>query len=282
MKRRTPSTGPVYGGRRALRRIRYVLAASAAGLLIAACTSQAPEGAADADGPGSHAVATAHPAATDAATAILAQGGNAFDAAVAATATLGVVEPFGSGIGGGGFWLLHDATTGESVMLDGRETAPGEAHRDLYRDDDGEIMEAASLDGPLAAAIPGTPAALVHLAREYGALPLSESLQPAIDAARDGFEVGERYRILMGFRQTVVADSPAAAEIFLDDGEIPEKGTRIVQDDLADTLEGIADDDAESFYRGELAERMVTAVRDAGGVWHTDDLPSTRCVSAPP
>ncbi|QKQ25727.1 gamma-glutamyltransferase [Candidatus Reidiella endopervernicosa] len=104
--------------------------------------------------PPAAAVATAHPAATEAGHEILAAGGNAFDAAVAVSAVLAVVEPYSSGIGGGGFWMLHRAEDGYEVMVDGRERAPLEAHRDLYLDKSGAVVEGLSVDGPLAAGIP--------------------------------------------------------------------------------------------------------------------------------
>ena len=147
------------------------------------------------------AIATAHPLATQAGFQILQQGGNAFDAAVAVSAALAVVEPASSGLGGGGFWLLHMAKTGQKIMLDGRETAPLSAHRDMYLNADGDVNRDLSLNGPLAAGIPGLPAGLVRLSEQYGQLPLSIALQPAIDFARDGFTVTPRYQRLLKFRQ---------------------------------------------------------------------------------
>ena len=138
------------------------------------------------------AIASAHPLATDAGFEILQQGGNAFDAAVAVSAALAVVEPAGSGLGGGGFWLLDNIQSGEQVMLDGRETAPLKAHRDMYLDENGEVNRDLSLNGPLAAAIPGLPAGLVVLSEQYGQLPLKTALAPAIRFAREGFTVTPR------------------------------------------------------------------------------------------
>lgn len=266
------------------RKVHHLLVAGLMSGLLACSPTDDPEpreDGAEASPPG-NAVATAHPRATEAALEVLDAGGNAFDAAVAATAALGVVEPFGSGLGGGGFWLLHRADDDRSVMIDGRETAPDEAHREMYLDEDGEPREGASLDGPLAAAIPGTPAALVRIAGKYGDLPLRRSLRPAIELAREGFEVGERYRTLMEFRQEAVAASPAAAEVFLDDGEVPPEGARIVQEDLAVTLEQLARDAGRSFYRGALAERMVEEVRSAGGIWREEDLAAYRAAERRP
>jgi gamma-glutamyltranspeptidase/glutathione hydrolase len=116
------------------------------------------------------AIATAHSLATQAGQDILQAGGNAFDAAVAVTAVLGVVEPYGSGLGGGGFWLLHRNSDGHQVMVDGREKAPMAAHRDLYLDDKGDVRPGASINGPLAAGIPGVPAAMVHIAKNHHGL----------------------------------------------------------------------------------------------------------------
>ncbi|NOZ38294.1 MAG: gamma-glutamyltransferase, partial [Gammaproteobacteria bacterium] len=122
------------------------------------------------------AIASAQPLATEAGFEILEAGGNAFDAAVAVSATLAVVEPYSSGLGGGGFWLLQQAGKSQAVMIDGRETAPLKAHEKMYQDATGKVIPGLSMDGPLAAGIPGEPAALVHIAKKYGRLPLRQSL----------------------------------------------------------------------------------------------------------
>ncbi|MFP4252275.1 MAG: gamma-glutamyltransferase [Guyparkeria sp.] len=232
--------------------------------------------------PGQAAIATAHPMATAAGREVLEAGGNAFDAAVAITATLAVVEPYGSGLGGGGFYLLHEAETGRDVMLDARERAPGQATRDMYLDEDGEPQPDLSVDGALAAGIPGIPAALDHLAADYGRLSLSTSLDPAIRAARDGFEVTEMYRRLAGFREEVLADDPGSRSIFLDDGELPALGHRIRQPDLAETLERLALEGRDGFYQGELAGKLVDGVRKVGGIWCRSDLAGYRVIEREP
>ena len=130
------------------------------------------------------AIASAHSLATDAGFQVLAQGGNAFDAAVTVSAVLSVVEPISSGLGGGGFFLLHDAKTGKDVFVDARETAPAAATPQAYLDKDGNLDRERSENGPWAAGIPGLPAALVHVAEKYGRLPLSQTLAPAIRIAR--------------------------------------------------------------------------------------------------
>lgn len=227
-------------------------------------------------------MASAHPEATAAGIAVLQAGGNAFDAAVAVSAVLAVVEPYSSGLGGGGFWLLHRASDGFEVMVDGRERAPLRARRDMYLDAAGEPRSRASIDGPLAAGIPGEPAALVHIARHYGRLPLSLVLAPAIRLAREGFLVDERYRRFAARRLEALRASPAAARLFLKDGEVPPLGHRIVQPALAATLVRIAESGREGFYAGEMADRLVAAVQAAGGIWTKEDLTAYRVVERDP
>jgi gamma-glutamyltranspeptidase/glutathione hydrolase len=219
---------------------------------------------------GQAAIASAHPLATQAGFEILQTGGNAFDAAIAVSAALAVVEPAGSGLGGGGFWLLHRETDQQQIMLDSRETAPSQAHRDMYLDNNGEVVRDLSLNGPLAAAIPGTPAALDYLTQNYGNLPLSITLAPAIRYAREGFAVTPRYQRYMGFRKQAL--NAEAKAIFLDGEEIPALGSMIIQQDLANTLEAIALKGREAFYQGEIAKQMVKSVQAAGGIWTEQDL----------
>src|SRR6056300_26018 len=222
--------------------------------------------------PDADAVASAHPLATAAGIAVLQSGGNAFDAAVAVSAVLGVVEPYGSGLGGGGFWLLHEAKTGKQVMVDGREVAPLKAHRDMYLDRRGNPLPAASIDGPLAAGIPGTPKALAHIAKIYGRLQLAVTLAPAIRLADEGFSVDDMYRRFAGFRQQALLKSPAAAQQFLLNGEVPPKGYLLKQPDLANTLKLFAEQGEQAFYQGEFAQRLVAGVQKYGGIWTLEDL----------
>ncbi len=232
--------------------------------------------------PPASAVASAHPLATRAGVEILDAGGNAFDAAIAVTAALAVVEPTGSGLGGGGFWLLHRSRDAHDVMIDGRERAPLAATRDMYLDDKGEVVPRLSVDGPLAAAIPGTAAALDHLANAYGRLPLATSLAPAIRLAGEGFPVDEHYLRMARFRLEALRQSPAAAAIFLQDNEVPQTGHVIRQPDLARTLEAIATRGAAGFYQGPVARRLVAGVREAGGIWTLEDLQQYRVVEREP
>jgi len=218
------------------------------------------------------AIATAHPLATEAGFEVLENGGNAFDAAVAITAALAVVEPAGSGLGGGGFWLLHRAEDQHQVMIDGREMAPGLAHADMYLDEQGEFVPESSLNGPLAAGIPGVPAALVHLSEDYGQLSLTEVLKPAIRYAQQGFEVTEGYQNLARFRLPVLQTYPESADVFLQQGEVPPLGHSIVQPDLAITLQAIAEHGRAGFYQGKIADKLLKSVNKHGGIWTQADL----------
>lgn len=222
--------------------------------------------------PGQAAVASAHYLASAAGQEIIAAGGNAFDAAVAVSAALAVVEPSSSGLGGGGFWLLHRASDDLQVFVDGRETAPAAATADMYLDAQGEVNRDLAVNGPLAAGIPGHIAGIAHIADKYGQLPLAASLQPAIRLATQGFPVDEKYHSLMRYRADVIKRWPAAAQALLIDGEVPAVGATIKLPDLARTLQLVAEHGPEAFYTGEFAAQLVAGVRAAGGIWSEDDL----------
>jgi gamma-glutamyltranspeptidase/glutathione hydrolase len=227
-------------------------------------------------------VASAHPLATAAGQEILDAGGNAFDAAIAVSAALAVVEPYGSGIGGGGFWLLHRASDGGQVMIDGRERAPLAAGRDLYLDEAGNPVPDLSVDGPLAAAIPGEPAALAHLAQHYGRLPLKVSLAPAIRLAEEGFPADSQYRRMAAFRLKVLQRFHATAAIFLHDNQVPTEGSLVRQPDLAATLRALAEHGRDGFYAGKVGALLVKGVREAGGIWTPEDLAAYKVVEREP
>ncbi len=222
--------------------------------------------------PPGEAVASAHPQATKAGLQILRAGGNAFDAAVAVSAVLAVVEPYSSGLGGGGFWLLHRESDQFQVMIDGRETAPLALHAGLFLDAHGKRDPDKALNHALAAGIPGTVAGMEHMLREYGRLDMPQVLAPAIALARNGITVTERYRRLIGYRREVMLRYPESVSIFFPGGELPAPGARIMQTDLAWTLERIARHGAADFYRGAIAKRLLRGVSAAGGIWQTSDL----------
>jgi gamma-glutamyltranspeptidase/glutathione hydrolase len=228
------------------------------------------------------AIASAHPLATAAGFEILAKGGNVFDAAVAVSAALAVVEPSGSGLGGGGYWLLHREKDGLETLIDGREKAPLAAHKAMYLDKDGKVITKLSLDGALAAAIPGMPAGLVHLSEKYGRLSLAESLVPAIRYAQTGFAIGDRYLKLLKFRSELINKYAQTAEIFLNDGKLPKPYSILRQPDLAKTLTQLAESGRDGFYSGCIADKLVKDVKKAGGIWTKEDLESYRIVEREP
>jgi gamma-glutamyltranspeptidase/glutathione hydrolase len=230
------------------------------------------------------AVASAHPMATAAGHRILRQGGNAFDAAVAVAATLGVVEPYSSGLGGGGFFLLRENAQPEPryLFLDARETAPMKTDRDFYRDREGQVQRDPAINGPRAAGIPGLPAALVMLSVQYGTLPLRESLQPAIDAAEQGFAVTSRYRALGSYRLETMRADAETSRLFLREGELPAEGSIIRQPELAETLRQLAAKGRAGFYQGPVADKLLAAVQGADGVWQQADLDAYRVIARQP
>jgi len=193
-----------------------------------------------AEQPGRAAIASAHKLATDAGFEVLAQGGNAFDAAVAVAAALSVLEPQSSGIGGGGFFLLRRASDGKETMVDARETAPAAVDAKDYLDANGNPDRDHSINGPLSAAIPGEPAGIVWIAQHYGKLPLSKSLAPAIRLAREGFKPDSRFLGELAERKEVIKRFPASVALYLIDGEAPKEGWVFKTPDLARVLEAIA------------------------------------------
>lgn len=244
-------------------------AALGACLALLACAAQA-------QGPGRAAIASPHSEATSAAQQILQQGGNAFDAAVAISATLAVVEPYGSGLGGGGFFLLRESgATPRYTFLDARERAPAAARADMYLKD-GKVQPGLSINGPLAAAIPGLPQALADLASTHGKLPLKDSLAPAIRLANQGFAVDRIYRDRATMRLSALRDDAESARLFLSGNDVPALGTVIRQPELAATLQAMAEQGRDGFYRGPLARRLAEGVRQAGGIWTLDDLAGYR------
>jgi len=232
--------------------------------------------------PGHAAIASANFHATDAGLEVLAKGGNAFDAAVAVAATLSVVEPESSGIGGGFMAVLHRAKDGRNVFIDARETAPAAVNPKDYLNPDGSPNRDTALKGPLSAGIPGEPAGLVLIAKRYGRLSLQQSLAPAIRIARDGFEPDARLRGAITSMQKDLARWPASAAKYLPNGKPPAEGATWRDPDQARTLELIAAHGDDGFYRGETAQKLVAAVRAAGGNWTLADLANYRAKERTP
>ena len=208
----------------------FVVAIAPAALAADAVRSNTPSH------PPGTAIASAHALATQAGLDVIAQGGNAFDAAIAVSSTLSVVEPISSGLGGGGFFLLHDGRTGKDVFIDARETAPTAATPDRYLLPDGGFNRDHAENGPWAAGIPGLPAAFVHLAEKYGRLPLKTSLAPAIRTAREGFPVYARMARGYQARREVMERYKGTRAVYLANGKPIQEGDVFKQPDLARTL----------------------------------------------
>jgi len=219
-------------------------------------------------------VVSANPLASEAGISMLRKGGNAVDAAVATAMAISVVEPFSAGIGGGGF-LLMSSSTGEIKALDFRERAPLKATKNMYLDAQGKVRPNLSVNGYLAVATPGTVAGLYEVHHRYGKLPWQEVMKPAIALAQDGFVISPavtwRSIQVFGPRKQALLDNPAARQIFTHDGELYQPGERLVQRDLARTLQEISKN-PQSFYTGNIAQAIATDMAKNGGLITLDDL----------
>jgi len=218
------------------------------------------------------AVVTSNALATKAGEKILAEGGNAYDAATTISAMLSVVEPFASGLGGGAFWLIYDAKSKKYKMLDARETAPLQSHKNMYLDENENLIQNISKIGPLSAGIPGIPAVLSYVNDKYGSKKLSTLLDPAYKAAINGFPVNERYLKGANYKKKWLKKYKETEAIFLHKGEVPKKGWILKQTDLARTIKKLMKDGHRSFYTGSFAKKMVESVQNNGGIWSEEDL----------
>ena len=226
-------------------------------------------------------VATVHPLATQAGQRMLAEGGNAVDAAIASALTLSVVDGFNSGIGGGCFVLIRTAE-GELVAVDGREVAPAAAHRDMYVVD-GQPQGQLSKTGALAIGVPGAVRAYHEVAKKYGRLEWSRLVQPAIEAAEQGFVIDANYHSRLQSTANLLAGFPASREVLLDrQGQAWPIDHRLVQSDLAQTLRQLSDDGPEAFYEGAFAAALVQWMADNGGLITADDMKNYKTIQRTP
>lgn len=220
-------------------------------------------------------VVSASPLASEAGLLMLKKGGNAVDAAVATTFAISVVEPFSAGIGGGGFLLFHSQKTGEIKALDFRERAPIKATKNMYLDAKGKVRTGASITGYLAVATPGTVAGMYEVHRRYGKLPWREVMKPGIALAKNGFIISDRvaWRSLAAYeiRKQAILKNPAAKKIFTRNGEYYQPGEKLIQSDLAKTLEAISEN-PQSFYTGKIAEIIASDMKKNGGLITIEDL----------
>lgn len=220
-------------------------------------------------------VVSASPLASEAGLLMLKKGGNAVDAAVATTFAISVVEPFSAGIGGGGFLLFHSQKTGEIKALDFRERAPIKATKNMYLDAEGKVRPGASITGYLAVATPGTVAGMYEVHRRYGKLPWREVIKPGIALAKNGFIISDRvaWRSSPAYeiRKQAILKNPAAKKIFTRNGEYYQPGEKLIQTDLAKTLEAISEN-PQSFYKGKIAETIASDMKKNGGLITIEDL----------
>jgi gamma-glutamyltranspeptidase/glutathione hydrolase len=237
-------------------------------------------GAANAQSPAAHGMVVAQEArATEIGVEVLKRGGNAVDAAVATAFALAVSHPRAGNLGGGGYMLIHLAARHEDVAIDYRETAPAATTRDIFLGADGKADPRKSRDSALGIGVPGTVAglSLAHARFGSGKFRLADLIAPAIALARDGFTIGEDAADTTPGEARRLARWPASAKIFLKpDGHPLAAGDALVQSDLADTLEAIAQGGPRAFYEGAIADKLVVGVRAAGGIMTADDLKNYR------
>lgn len=216
-------------------------------------------------------VVSAHPLASQAGLEILRLGGNAVDAAVATTFAISVVEPFSAGIGGGGFLLLHQANKTEMKALDFRERAPLKATKNMYLDAQGKVRPNLSIDGYLSVGVPGTVAGLYQVHRQYGKLPWAKLVAPSIKYAQEGFVVTERFVGAVESRKKLILSNQAARQVFTRNGTMYAAGDKLIQRDLAKTLQQIATE-PQSFYTGNIAQAIAKDMATNGGLVTLEDL----------
>ena len=214
---------------------------------------------------------------------ILAEGGNAVDAAVAVGFSLAVTLPQAGNLGGGGFMLVHDSGEDHTYAVDYREMAPPRATRDMFLDADGNVHPTRSKFSHLAAGVPGTVAGLFLAHERFGKLPWRRLLQPAIEQARDGVIVSYDLADMLARRQQKLCTNAASCGYFYKPGGVPYRpGERLVQADLADTLELVAEVGPDAFYRGAIADLIAAEMRAGGGLVDKEALANYRPVIREP
>lgn len=199
--------------------------------------------------------------------AVLADGGSAIDAAIATGFSLAVTLPRAGNLGGGGFMLIHDSDTNENSSIDYREKAPQLATRDMYLDESGNVDTNRSRFSHLAVGVPGTVSGFYLAHQKHGRLPWKRLLQPAIEQARNGIVVSYDLAEMLKTRHSRLCANAAACGYFYKAGGVPyEAGELFVQADLADTLQAIADEGPDAFYKGVIAEKIVAEMQRGGGL----------------
>ena len=216
-------------------------------------------------------VASVHPLATDAGLAALRRGGNAVDAAIATALTLGVVDQHNSGLGGGCFILIRRAD-GKLIAIDGRETAPAKATRDMYLRD-GQPQPNLSQMGPLAVATPGALAGYELALKHHGKLPLADLLVAAAKIADDGYALDQPNASALARNAAVLRKhSGEGVTLLKPDGSPHREGETLKQPDLAGTYRAIAEHGTDWFYRGPFAQAVGRWMAEHGGILSADDF----------
>ncbi|MDX5629960.1 MULTISPECIES: gamma-glutamyltransferase [unclassified Brenneria] len=213
---------------------------------------------------------------------IMKMGGNAIDAAVAVGYAQAVVNPCCGNIGGGGFMTIHLAN-GQDTFINFRETAPAAASANMYLDAQGNVRKGASLYGYLAAGVPGTVLGLDTAQNKYGKLSRQQVMAPAIRLAREGFELTRADTDILDTTVKRFKDDPEAARIFLrPDGSPLQPGDKLVQRDLAQTLQAIADRGPDAFYKGKIPQAVEQAAKQGGGILTAADFANYRVTETTP
>ena len=215
------------------------------------------------------AVVSAHPLASKIGVGIMKNGGNAVDAAIATQLALAVVYPNAGNLGGGGFMVARLAN-GQTVALDYREMAPASAHRDMYLDAQGNVMQGKSVNGHLASGVPGTVAGLFE-SMQYAKLSFKQLIQPAIELAEKGFVITEREASSLNSIQDELNEYNTMPSAFQKKTKW-KAGDTLIQKDLANTLKRIKDKGAKGFYEGRTAELIVEEMKRGSGIITLDDL----------
>ncbi len=228
-------------------------------------------------------VASVDAAATQVGVDVLKQGGNAVDAAVAVGFALAVTHPQAGNLGGGGFMMLR-TKDGKVTAIDFREMAPEKATRDMFLDAQGNADSKKSLTSHLASGTPGSVAGFALALQKYGTMPLDKVIQPAIALARDGFTVNDALAIdLKTYGVETLPNHPASKAIFWkQDGNPYQKGDKLVQANLARSLELIAKDGPDAFYKGPIADQIADEMAKNGGLITKADLANYKAVERTP
>ncbi|WP_409025508.1 gamma-glutamyltransferase [Gallibacterium anatis] len=227
-------------------------------------------------------VATEQHLASQVGLQILKEGGNAIDAAVAVGFALAVVLPNAGNIGGGGFMVLHDAKSGEDFAIDFREMAPLKAHKDMYLDEKGNVIDGKSLFTHFAVGVPGTVAGMEYALKKWGTMSLEKVIAPAIKLADEGFIISDTLGKTLAVEKDNLAKWESTKAIFFKGEQPLASGDRLIQKDLAHSLQLIAQQGSQAFYQGEIAEKIVKEMEKHGGLITLEDMKGYHAIERKP